>query len=209
MAGKKEGWFSDRQISRALRLTFGDVRAAAEFLLGDIQKLKDFGQSLLGTQYAKWVPSMGFTPGPPFWINSTEPSIDTVREQGVNCLGVANLVRLHFGQSAEKNLFDVLLQQGSLKKFDPKENYPFGTLLLRPFHDNDHDQGHYAIMWENGNILHAYAKVDEGGFFTDISADQLAPPGVVIEPLEISNSWFTPNTYTHISEPVEWLTPVS
>jgi hypothetical protein len=167
-------------------------------------QLKKYADSLIGVEYLKWEPSMGFTIYSPFWIAKKEPPLADIEEGGVNCLGLINLIRLHCGRSASQNPFEMLEKRGVLHEFNRDTRYPFGTLLVRPYRD-DNDQGHYAITWNDGNVLHAYAKLAEEESFDDISAEHLTAPGVVIEPLEFSNSWFPPHTYTHVCMLDDWM----
>jgi hypothetical protein len=176
--------------------------------LGSIQsvrdQLKEYGDRLKGVGYRKWKPEMGFDSGPPFWIADIEPSLADVKKGGVNCLGLINLIRLHFELPTSQNPFVMLEKRGVLHEFDRDTQYPFGTLLVRPYRD-DNDQGHYAIMWDDGNVLHAHTRLAKGESFVDVSTEHLTAPGVVVEPLEYSNSWFQPNTYTHVCMVGDWL----
>jgi hypothetical protein len=167
-------------------------------------QLRKRGELLIGVGYRKWEPKMGFDSGSPFWIADIEPSLADVKKGGVNCLGLINLIWLHFGLPASQNPFVMLEKRGVLRDFNLNMDYSFGTLLVRPYRD-DNDLGHYAIVWDDGNVLHAYTKLAEGENFSDVSAEHLTAPGVAVEPLEFSNSWYHPHTYTHVCMLDDWL----
>ena len=167
-------------------------------------RLEEYAKCLIGVGYCKWEPYMGFNSGPPFWIANEEPPLQDIQKGGANCLGLINLIRLRFGLPASQNLFVMLEEREVLRDFNPKMNYPFGTLLIRPYRDNN-DQGHYAIAWDDGNVLHAHKRLAEGESFSDVSAEHLTAPGVIVEPLEFSNSWYHPHTYTYVCMLDDWL----
>lgn len=161
------------------------------------------------TPYAPWTPPMGFTTGPPFWLNDTLPRIEEIREGGLNCLGLINLVSLFSGSSARIAWFQELDARGLLKSFDRTKDdaYPPGTLLLRPYHDQEYDQGHYAIVVGSGDdVVHAFARIPEGKTFAElIRSGEKLQPGVVIESVELSDEWFSGGTYTHVCAPSDWI----
>ncbi len=175
-----------------------------------MERITRFLHDLEGTTpYSPWNETIGFTPGPPFWLDKTLPSIEEIREKGVNCLGLVNLVSLVSGNTSRMDWFDELRARGVLEPFDraPRDDYPPGTLLLRPYKDPEHDQGHYAIVVEErGVIAHAFARIPEGKTFEElIKSGENLPPGVVVESVQISDGWFSGGTYTHVCLPGDWI----
>jgi len=108
-----------------------------------------------------------------FWCeNSEAPSSDEIKEndKSIVCAGFPNLLRRKCGQSIPglngningkfKELFEqypggtgawfrYLNQRKRLEKLDMKMKYPKGTLLLAKFKNNETDQGHCAVVYDD------------------------------------------------------------
>lgn len=108
-------------------------------------------------------------------------SLETIREQGVGCSGLINLMILHLGYSLPPTPKDiaeeyrggtlywekVFRERGVLFPFDYKASYPLGTLFFRPYGD-EKDQGHIAVMAKDpslsllGQVIHSYVTIPDG-----------------------------------------------
>ena len=161
----------------------------------------------IGAPYAVGSPSEGA----PFWLVNppyTCPSFDEVQKEGVNCVGVVNLIRLQCGRQPLFNPAEHFEKEGKLIPFSPTD-IPLFALLARKYRSSE-DPGHYAIYMGDNNILHSYVRVEPGVSYEETCAgDDVLLPGVVIEPLYHSQSWFDTNTttgtYTHICKVEDWL----
>ena len=174
-----------------------------------MERILAFLRDLDGTTaYAPWNETVGSSAGPPFWLNTTLPPIEEIRDKGLNCVGLLNLVSLVAGGPTHENWFEELDARKVLKPFDRTEmgDYPPGTMLLRQYSDDVHDQGHFAIVFEGEEVAHAFARMTPGKTFGELtqSGKQL-PSGVVIESVDISDAWFDGGTYTHVCNPGDWI----
>ena len=110
----------------------------------------------------------------PFWIGYNTnliPSFETLRSQGLNCVGLTNLVRrklrlpipgleepdydlenkkVNFIGGTE-NWFHYLRNKNLLHPINFQAVYPKGTLLIQDY--NLEDQGHVGIIVEQGKTL--------------------------------------------------------
>ena len=113
-----------------------------------------YTQRLSGIPYSPWSDgSIGS--GPPFWVDSELPPVERVREDGMNCIGLINLVSLSLGNHARDNWFEYLSEKGVLEKYRANRVYPRGTLLIRPYASIE-DQGHVAITVSDFEIMNVF-----------------------------------------------------
>jgi len=125
----------------------------------------EFAKELIGTPYKYCHPgdiALEVNSGP-FWASSdTLPSVEQIRASSCNCAGLVNLMRRKAGLSIPglKERWEIpggtpqwevyLEWKGWLETFDPRKEYPDGTLLLRTYR-SPYDQGHLAV--KIGNVL--------------------------------------------------------
>jgi hypothetical protein len=109
--------------------------------------------------------------------------------------------------------YKYLHQRKRLEKLDMKKRYPKGTLLLARFKDNETDQGHLAVVYEDAEesktindqlIIHSVPDI----LYTD--RDKHKNHGSVkAEPYSISNNEFKykgkKSYYTYVCLPENWL----
>jgi hypothetical protein len=163
------------------------------------------GLQSLGVSYAPWKgDSIGS--GSPFWIDDISPAIKDIKKGGANCIGLINLIVMALDNKSQSNWFEYLEKHGVLEPFEHGEVYPKGTMVLRRYKDLE-DQGHVAMMVSDTEIIHSYMYIDPDQSFQEAihSSESTYGPGVTIEPIDVSNSWFEKGTYTHICRPKYWL----
>jgi hypothetical protein len=155
----------------------------------------------------------------PFWFfNEKPPDISVVKQKGLNCVGLANLVRRYMKLQIPGNVtnqkvskdsklwigstsawFEYLSDKKRLKKIDFNKVYPKGTLLLQNY--NPKDQGHVAFTINSSKkglldtkIIHSiYDKNKETGKIYK---------HVVIEKVK---DYFNYKRFTHICLPQDWI----
>jgi predicted chitinase len=133
-----------------------------------VSKAIDYGLSIVGAPYVWWldgpVPS-----GSPAWaVNEAPPPPEKVVAEGCFCAGVPNLMLRAVGKSIP-TLGDELYDGGCLaygeyysdvaEPFEIDEDYPEGTLIGRYFtweRSAKGDQGHVAVVLEDGYLLQSY-----------------------------------------------------
>jgi cell wall-associated NlpC family hydrolase len=167
----------------------------------DFTLIKEYIQGLIGTPYVWWKESDVISSAPPFWAeDSVAPSSEHVQKSGINCAGFLNLV-CRFADMYIPGVslgleyaggtyvwYTQLEQRGLLEPFKNDGTYSPGTLLLRNYTDES-NQGHVAIVLENGTLAHCYPGV-----------------GVAIdESYFISHNWFASGYYTDVCLPQNWL----
>lgn len=149
---------------------------------------------LIGTRYVWWTADMPDC-GPMAYASNDKsvPNEIEVKITGMNCVGLINLMRRFKGldvpgvKEQEKYAggtyvwFNYLLERDLLKSYIEEETYPLGTLLLRPY-TNEQDQGHVAVVCANNKVLHCYPQA-----------------GLCIE----NFAW--KDYYTHVCAPADWL----
>ena len=138
-----------------------------------IQKIIEYAETLLGIKYTPWVGGSTNKTPHPFYTDKI-PSKEYIVENGVNCAGFINLLRLKAGKlvPGENNTkggtvawYKYLEKINALEKFDYMKDYPLGTLFIRRYR-NIQKQGHMAVLYcrihnENKNeisqkIIHSY-----------------------------------------------------
>lgn len=122
----------------------------------------------IGIAYSAWNPDVScYGDHGPFWsYNGPAPSLDRVKQELLNCVGLINVLRRELGLAvpgaAEHkyyaggtyewySYFDF---QKKLEPYDSKKEYPRGTLLLRRFR-NQEDDGHLAIIRNKKQVIHS------------------------------------------------------
>jgi hypothetical protein len=133
----------------------------------------EYATSLIGTPF-RWYDAEldSFNGTDKFWCeNSSPPSALEIatNDKSIVCAGLPNLLRRKCGLSIPglngnitgktKELFkkypggtgawfQYFHQRKRLEKLDMKKKYPKGTLLLARFKDNEMDQGHLAVVYD-------------------------------------------------------------
>jgi hypothetical protein len=109
--------------------------------------------------------------------------------------------------------FLYLYQNNRLQKFDRKQKYPRGTLLIARFKDNEKDQGHLAVVYNDD--------VDEGKTIREQQIIHSVPTidykerhehknhgSIIIEPFLVSDNKFKWDRYSYykwVCLPEDWL----
>lgn len=147
--------------------------------MNKVEKILQYARQLDGVKYTWWT---GSEKEDIFYCDEI-PSMKKLREKGINCAGLINVMRMYSGREIPAqndelivrggtrfwyNYFDKL---GKLELFDYEKSYPLGTLLLRDY-KNIIDQGHMAVICEHskeypkkilyGSIIHAYVGHEDG-----------------------------------------------
>jgi hypothetical protein len=164
--------------------------------ISNIDNALNYVETLIGLPY-RWYNSDvdTFNGGDKFWCeNSPAPLADEIHKEdrSICCAGIPNLMRRCLGYSVPglngniqgeyRELYEkypggtgawflYLYQNNRIEELDTKKTYPKGTLLLAQFKDNDADQGHLAVVYNeiDGNnnsqticdqlIIHSYPTV--------------------------------------------------
>jgi hypothetical protein len=130
----------------------------------NVRRALDYGKSVVGTNYGWWF-SGPLPAGAPMWTAAgPEPSASFVRSQSTNCAGLTNLLLRSVGKAIPSDPWAGRGGTGAYgryyakvaQKFNVNANYPAGTLIGRYFR-NTYDQGHVAVILENGHVLQSYA----------------------------------------------------
>jgi hypothetical protein len=158
-----------------------------------------------GVTYAPWN-GLGIGSGPPFWIDDRSPTIKDIEEGGTNCVGLINLISVALGNAPQSNWFEYLEKKDVLEPYVHGETYPQGTMIHRRYRDIE-DQGHVGMVVSDTELIHSYMYVDPQQSFQEAirTKDSNYVPGVTIEPIDKSHSWFEGGTYTHVCRPEHWL----
>jgi len=198
----------------------------------------DYATSLIGAPFRWYDPELdSFIGTDKFWCeNASPPTASDIIEndKSIVCSGLPNLLRRKLGlpipglngniKGKYKKLvgefpggthawFLYLFQRKRLEKMDMKKRYPKGTLLLARFKDNDNDQGHLAVVYEDADesktindqlIIHSVPDI----LYTD--RDKHKNHGSVkAELYSISNNEFKykgkKSYYTYVCLPENWL----
>jgi hypothetical protein len=203
-----------------------------------LNNIIEYAESLIGVPY-RWYDSEldSFNGTDKFWCeNTSAPCSNEINKNGksIVCTGLINLMRRKSGLSIPglngniigkyKELFKMypggtgawflyLHQRKRLEKLDMKKKYSKGTLLLARFKDNENDQGHVAVFYNDINesqtideqlIIHASPDI----LFVD--RDKYQNHGSVkVEKFCISNNKYKykgkKSYYTHVCLPENWL----
>lgn len=142
----------------------------------NIEEVLTFAESLIGIKYTLWKGGPLSKDIYPFYVNEI-PDIEYIKQNGLNCAGFINLLRLKSGKDVPGNgdykggtlsWFNYFKEENSLELFDYRKKYPLGTLFLRKYRSII-DQGHLAVLyeldennvWLNNTIIHSYYDKDE------------------------------------------------
>jgi len=139
-----------------------------------VENALDYATSLIGAPFRWYDPELdSFIGTDKFWCeNACAPTASDIIEndKSIVCAGFPNLLRRKLGlpipglngniTGKTKEMykafpggtgawFQYFHQRKRLEKLDMKKRYPKGTLLLARFKDNDNDQGHLAVVYED------------------------------------------------------------
>jgi hypothetical protein len=106
-----------------------------------------------------------------------------------------------------------LYQNNRLQKFDRKQQYPRGTLLIARFKDNEKDQGHLAVVYNDDTdegktireqqIIHSVPTIDYKQ-----RHESKNHGSIIIEPFLVSDNKFKWDRYSYykwVCLPEDWL----
>lgn len=180
------------------------------------QKAIQYAKQFIGVKYTSWVPEDGVPKKncAPFWVdNKSPPPIEEIKNGGMCCVGLANLIRRYMGLQipgiiegeinpfkfigGTENWFYYLKNNNRLKEIDYNEIVPIGTLLLQNY--NEIDQGHVAIVIESNKNVLLYSKKIHAIHHTK---NKNKYNKVIVETF---NDYFYYDRYTHICYPENWL----
>jgi hypothetical protein len=203
-----------------------------------VENALDYATSLIGAPFRWYDPELdSFIGTDKFWCeNASPPTASDIIEndKSIVCAGFPNLLRRKLGlpipglngniTGKTKKMykafpggtgawFQYFHQRKRLEKLDMKKRYPKGTLLLARFKDNDNDQGHLAVVYEDADesktindqlIIHSVPDI----LYTD--RDKHKNHGSVkAELYSISNNEFKykgkKSYYTYVCLPENWL----
>jgi len=203
-----------------------------------VENALDYATSLIGAPFRWYDPELdSFIGTDKFWCeNASPPTASDIIEndKSIVCAGFPNLLRRKLGlpipglngniTGKTKEMykafpggtgawFQYFHQRKRLEKLDMKKRYPKGTLLLARFKDNDNDQGHLAVVYEDADesktindqlIIHSVPDI----LYTD--RDKHKNHGSVkAELYSISNNEFKykgkKSYYTYVCLPENWL----
>ncbi len=158
--------------------------------------------TLVGTDYIWWFPGDGVKGDcGPFWFApGPVPSEERIRAEGCNCVGLFNLLFRKLGREPVGTTVDWFARLDKKQKIVGETDFPFGTILLRECRD-EVDQGHIAIVLDDGQLLHCYP--DSG-----IPRRGRVSPGVALDPSwKLSDTWLSEHGgfYTHFCIFRDWL----
>lgn len=198
----------------------------------------EYATSLIGAPFRWYDPKLdSFIGTDKFWCeNASAPTASDIIEnnKSILCAGLPNLLRRKLGlcipgingniNGKYKELYKTfpggtgawyqyLFQRKRLEKLDMKKRYPKGTLLLARFKDNETDQGHLAVVYDDTDesttindqlIIHSVPDI----LYTD--RDKHKNHGSLkTERYSISNNEFKykgkKSYYTYICLPENWL----
>ena len=197
----------------------------------------NYAESLAGLPFRWYDPEVdAFIGTDKFWCTNDEaPSANEIVDKDVSicCAGFPNLLRRFQGlcvPGLEGSIrgkhteyykqfpggtgawFLYLYQNKRLQKFDRKQQYPCGTLLIARFKDNEKDQGHLAIVYDDVDedktireqkIIHSVPTIDYKE-----RHEHKNHGSIVIEPFIVSDDKFKWDRYSYykwICLPENWL----
>lgn len=179
-------------------------------LSSKIAIMEEYGMELIGIPYVWWLDDfeVGWTKEP-FWAtNESLPSLQEVKQAGMCCTAVLNLIRRRLGLSVPgvANKDPVPGGTGAweeflnpyLVPFDPTKDYPVGTIFFRPYMSFE-DQGHIGIKLHGETFLHCYVyEADPKPGFQQ--------PGCCLDSTwKTSHSWIQEGYYLFTAPPEAWL----
>lgn len=169
-----------------------------------------------------------------FWA-CNENSVDTAyirkNDKCIVCTGLTNLMRRYMNLTIpglNENIpdeykelgksypggtsiwFIYLKENNRLHKLDTTKSYPKGTLLLAPYINDEIDQGHVGVVFDNvtsvhhtimdQRIIHSFATVSY------VNSFHMKNHGSTeIEPFSKSHNWVKNGYYQYVSLPENWL----
>lgn len=135
-----------------------------ELVTANVRRALDYGRSVIGTDYGWWY-SGPLPAAAPMWTAAgPAPSPSFVRSQSTNCAGLTNLRLRSVGRPIPSDPSAGRGGTGAYgryyarvaQRFDANRSYPAGTLIGRYYRDT-YDQGHVAVVLENGHVLQSFA----------------------------------------------------
>lgn len=197
----------------------------------------EYSKTLIGIPYRWYIESTDIFHGDDkFWCENIHPptSLKIISDdKSIVCTGLINLMRRKNGltipglngniKGKYKELYTkypggtgawylYLQQRKRLQKLDIKINYPQGTLLIARFKDNNNNQGHVAVVYNNVDnkttindqlIIHSCPDIP----FKD-KENKKNHGSVKVEQFNISNNKWKKDKkiyYTYICLPENWL----
>ena len=156
---------------------------------------------------------------PPFWFaNEEPPEISIVKKRGINCVGLANIIRRYMGlqvpgkvtgQKLTKDIkewpgstsawFHYLKTEKRLNKIDFNKIYPKGTLLVQDY--NPKDKGHVSFTINSSKKGLLETKIIHSIYDKDKESGKVYR-GVVIEKVK---DYYNYKRFTHVCLPQDWI----
>ena len=190
----------NKEVSRAIRYA---------------KRFNDFPYGLCGRQPPKNTTS---DKGPFWFANEKPPELNFVKKKGLNCVGLANLVRRYMGLQVPGKVtgqkltaiikqwpgstsawFHYLKTEKRLEKIDFDKVYPKGTLLLQDF--NPKDSGHVAFTINSSKKGLLHSKIIHSIYDRDRETGKIYKK-VTIEKVK---DYYNYKRHTHVCLPQNWL----
>jgi len=125
--------------------------------MNEIEKILEYAKKMDGIKYTWWT---GSDKEEDIFYCNEIPSMEKLKEKGINCAGLINVMRMYSGveipEQKDKDVvrggtrfwYNYFNNLGKLEVFDYEKSYQLGTLLLRDYKDIN-DQGHMAVICEH------------------------------------------------------------
>jgi len=202
-----------------------------------IDNAVNYAESLLGLPFRWYDPDVdSFIGTDKFWCaNEVAPSAKEIvdNDASICCAGFPNLLRRFQGLCVPGLVnsirgkhseyykqfpggtgawFLYLYQNNRLQRFDRKKRYPRGTLLIARFKDNEKDQGHLAVVYDDVDedktireqkIIHSVPTIDYKERHKHKNHGS-----TVVEPFLVSDDKFKWDRYSYykwVCLPENWL----
>jgi hypothetical protein len=197
--------------------------------MSNINEVIRYAKSMIGVPYRWHRDGDKIAGDDKFWAKNgqmiTRDEIDK-SDKCIVCTGLTNLMRRYMGltipgldgslNDVDGNIypgttgiwFEYLSRKGRLEKLDITKKYPAGTMILKNFEDIETDQGHVAVLIDNGvnsildqKIIHAYAEFD---YNESHAMKNVGTTGIT--DFKVSHYYYSNDGYyTHVCLPENWL----
>ena len=167
----------------------------------NIKKGLQYAEKLVGIKYKVSIKSPS-KDSAPFWNrNGPSPSMIDIKNGGLSCVGVTNLIRRYLGLKIPTGKWKDFFPGNTSayfyyftkkQKINYSKTYPKGTLLLEKW--NPKNMGHVAIVWTENKKGLLHSKI--------LHSRHDGPKSVVIE---ILDNYVLKKRFTHVCLPENWL----
>lgn len=159
----------------------------------DTDKLLEIARGYKGIPYLRWSPGMDIKEQV-FFCTDRIYTREELNKRGINCAALINMIFISlFGLPNRGDEMYGTIWWGNVlvpkirEVFHIGKDYPPGTLLFRRFRDVS-DQGHVALVSDNGNLIHSWSS-----------------KGVVEEPVVEVHQTYAEGYFEYAILPEDWL----